>query len=155
MFLQNEKGLIDPVARVGCYFLTLAKMTEIESRRDLTVQDVNEIWTYCTKNGWIGKDERILSPDKVLREFMFRTSSPARMAQVGEIKDGNVVFWDWAKDKFNDPDYYVEMLLTKGKEGTHFVLCNSKKEMIYDSYSFKQYNSTKSGRYLLYQRINV
>lgn len=154
MLLQNDDRLQDIIKALGCYFLSLGRIIELETGHEFTPDEINEVWRNAKVHKYIGPDNRILNPDRILKNFAFFTKRPhSTICQIGEEKDGKTVYWGWTKPIYQSANYLIEMVLTEGKHGTHFRLCNPKKEIIFDSYSFTEYSSKPSGRYLHYMII--
>lgn len=151
--LQNTEGLNPTIKSLGCYFLSLMRIIEIETGSEFKPSDANMVWITSKQKNYIDLKDNIIDPDRILREFAVLTKSPSvRFAQVGEEKDGKIVYWNWVKDKSSD--CLIEMVKTHGKYGTHFRLCDNDKTIIYDSYSYHQYECEQVGRYLLYKRLS-
>lgn len=153
MTLQNDKNLLKDIQSVGCYFLCLARMIELEAEIEFDAQQINDVWERSKQEGYLNKNNEIVSPDKILKLFSFQTNKSVVVCQIGEEKEEKIVFWQWTKPNYQTANYLVEMLLTFGKHGTHFILCDKEKNVIYDSYSFTKYRSNHSGRYLHYMKI--
>lgn len=150
MILQNNEELLPVIKRLGCYYLSLSRMIEMITSYSFTANELNSIWLDSKTSKYINYRNEIVEPDKILRSFCKRANKPNLIvAQVGEMKENKVVFWNWYKE--NTYDYMIEMLLTTGVIGTHFVLDDKSKGRLFDSYSFKEYLSTPSGRFLLYK----
>lgn len=151
--LQNTEGLNPLIKSLGCYFLSLMRIIEIETNTEFEPHNANMVWITSKQKNYIDLKNNIIDPDHILKEFSLLTKSPSvRFAQVGEEKDGKIVYWNWVKDK--SADYLIEMVKTSGKYGTHFRLCNIDKTIIYDSYSYNKYKCEQVGRYLLYKRLS-
>lgn len=154
MFLQNEEGLLPIIRELGCYFLSLGRIIELETGKDFTIDEVNEVWRNSVSHRYIDGSKRIINPDKILKNFALFTKRPhLTIAQIAEEKNGKTIYWAWAEKAYNKANYLIEMVKTGGKHGTHFRLCDVNKEVIYDSYSFTDYKSEPSGRYLHYMII--
>jgi hypothetical protein len=155
MLLQNNLKLLPKLRDLGCYALSLGALIEIETAYEFSADEINDVWLASTQKNYIDTKDRIVNPDGILKEYRYRTGIPfVTFAQVGQEMDGRIIFWNWAeKQDLTDYEYAIEMRLTNGKHGTHFVLCNARKELLFDSYSFKEYNFKPSGRYLFYKKI--
>lgn len=155
MLLQNNLKILPKLRDLGCYALSLGSLVEEETGYEFSADEINEVWLVSNSKNYINDRDFIINPDGLLKEYRYRTGIPfISVVQVGEEKDGRTVFWQWAeKQKLTDYDYVIEMRLTGGKHGTHFVLCNARKELLFDSYSFKEYDSKPSGRYIFYKRL--
>lgn len=150
MVLQNDPKLLPVIQKLGCYFLSLGKIIECEADYAFSAEEVNQIWEE-TKDCRTARDA-IIHPDKILRAFSRAAGSSVVVAQIGEELPGRMFYWSWVRNK--TADYLVEMRTTSGLIGTHFVLVDKKKVLIYDSYSFKPYKSALSGRYLYYKVLS-
>lgn len=96
----------------------------------------------------------MVHPDKVLKLLINQTGVRLSLAQVGASNNNKETFWLWAKrGKLTDYMYCIEEVKTPGPVGTHFRLCDKNKELIYDSYSFKEYAHTKIEKYTLYSKL--
>ena len=154
MILQNDENLIPTIKKIGCLFLCLTRIAELESEKSLTTLQINEGWIYSKSTYYISKDNLIKQPDEIIKYLMrILDNQDKRVHQVGVSKEGRVVYWGWVKPEWKDYKYMIEKVSTPGPEGQHHRLCNNKKEVIYDSYSFKDYNHTRLDYYTLYTRI--
>ena len=154
MYLQNEDGLLPIIKELGCYFLSLGRIIELETDKDFAIDEVNEVWRNSIAHKYIDDDKRIINPDKILKNFTLFTKQPhLTIAQIGEEKNGKIVYWNWTKPFYQNANYLIDMVNTNGKQGTHFRLCNIDKKVIFDSYSFEDYSFKPSGRYLHYMII--
>jgi len=149
--LQNNPDLILDIKKVGCLFLTLIRIAELESNTELSVHNINYIWNISKRKHYIDNNNTMNNPDGVLREAFFILQRPTIViSQVGIEKQGKKVYWQWARNKYEDYKYKIEKVATLGKIGTHFRLCNKNSELIYDSYSWTNYSHKKLHEYTLY-----
>jgi len=154
MVLQNNPLLLPIVKKIGCYFLSLARIVELEANIEFSESDINSVWNTAKTRVYINSENNITNPDKVLALFCALTGRDIVIYQVGEELNGKTVYWNWCiKAGYSDYDYAVEDRKTLGPEGHHFRLCNRDKNLIFDSYNFTTYNSTSIPRFLLYKRI--
>jgi hypothetical protein len=144
MVLQNNDNLIDDIQRVGCLYLSLARMVEIEHNLTHNPMTLNTVWQESKSRGFINPDNSMRSPDQVIRLL------GGNLVQVGQDRKGVVVFWGWASGTYRNYRYKVEKVLTYGAEGTHFRLCDRDGKLIYDPYSFKDYRHTVIPEFTLY-----
>ncbi len=151
MMLQNDIGLIDIIRRIGCYYLALARMVELESGYDFKPDELNTIWLESKSYHYIDWRNNIIKPDEILSLLVRITDKKIKLAQVGQTQDGKTLFWQWYQG--NAYDYGCKMLNTGGQVGTHWVLVDTAGNLLYDSYSFKDYEYTDSGRTVLYARL--
>lgn len=154
MILQNDDNLILTVKKLGCLFLSLARIAELESEKSLTPLMINEGWIYCKSTYYISKENLIKQPDEIIKYFIkYLECEDKKIYQVGVHDKGRNIFWGWVKNEWKSYKYMIEKVITPGPEGTHFRLCNNKKEVIYDPYAFKKYNHKQIDYYTLYSRI--
>lgn len=151
MILQNNILLVDDIKKVGCLFLSLGRMAELEVGKELTPSQCNFVWNISRRKGYIDNNLNCKNPDGVIKEFAYILNHPTlTISQVGIEKDSKTLFWKWAEKAYTNYKYKVEKVLTPGVEGTHFRLCDKDNTLIYDSYSFKDYQHTKIEEYTLY-----
>lgn len=147
--LQSNLELMPIIQRLGCLFLCLGRMVELEINIPLIAQDYNYVWMESKRLKYIDFYDRIINPDAITNLFLHLTDTTKKIIQVGQELDGKTIYWQWVKGtNFN---YMIEMVRTYGIYKTHFRLCNNEKELIYDSYSFRDYKSEPSGRFDLYR----
>lgn len=152
--LQNREGLLPVIKSVGCLYLSLARMVELETEYGFSVDEINRVWEIAKKEKHIDKNNLMKDPDKVLKLFFYYAGKPfISFFQVGIHKQGNEVFWGWVAEEWKDYKYMIEKVEMKTSIGTHFRLCNSKKELIYDSYSFSKYDFKSIDEFTLYSRL--
>jgi hypothetical protein len=150
--LQNDEQLLKDIQKVGCLFLSLGRMIEIENGANFDPEVYNNVWASSKWAGAIDAENFILNPDLILSLFAEHTDTKKKVLQVGrEYNPNKIIFWDWAiKEKMTDIKYKVEKVLTNGPEGQHHRLCDANNKLIYDSYAFAVYGYTKTGVYTLY-----
>lgn len=154
MLLQNNDELLDIISSVGCYFLALGRIIELETGYEFRAEDINEVWKNGKAHKYISINNNIINPDKILKGFAYFTKKPhLTVCQIAEEKNNKVVYWSWTKPLYQDAKYLIEMVLTEGTEGTHFRLLDNSKSIIFDSYSFNKYSCIPSGRFLHYMVI--
>lgn len=154
MTLQNTEGLNIEIKKVGCLFLSLMRIVELEAGIELTPYQINFIWNLSKKKSYLNTRLECRNPDGIIKEFFYLTTMPRRsFAQVGMEKQGKIIFWEWAKKVYTNYKYKIEKVKTYGDVGTHFRLCNKDSELIYDSYSFKNYQHEKIEEYTLFAEI--
>ncbi len=154
MTLQNKEGLLPDIKSVGCLYLSLCRLVEFETEYGFSVNQINTIWEQSKKDKYIDKNNIMKEPDRVLKLFFQHAGKPfISFFQVGIHKQGREVFWGWVTDSWKNYKWMVEKVKTFGEVGTHFRLCNNKKELVYDSYSFTDYKFEKIEEYTLYARI--
>ena len=154
MTLQNTEGLNEEIKKIGCLFLSLVRIVELEVGSDFAPYQINFIWNVAKKKSYIDRKLNCKNPDGIIKELFYLTAMPRRsFAQVGIEKQGKVVFWEWAKTVYTNYKYKIEKVQTYGEIGTHFRLCDRDSHLIYDSYSFKKYDFKKIEEYTLYTEI--
>jgi len=145
--LQNDPKLHEDIQRVGCLYLSLVRMVEVEHGTPMDIPFVNEIWEQSKLRGFVSASNMMRNPDGVIRLL------GGKLAQVGQQKAGINTFWQWAKGPLQEYRYMVEKVKTPGPVGTHFRLCDKDGVLIYDPYSFRDYAHTQIGEYTLYSRL--
>ena len=150
MVLQNNEALFEEIKRVGCLFLSLMRIAELEANVEFTPPQINAIWSICKVKRHLDRHLVCKNPDGVIKEFFYLAGKPkiTTIAQVGIEKQGKRTYWEWAKKVYEDYSYKIEKVKTYGEIGTHFRLCDKQGELIYDSYSFKPYELSEKGMYL-------
>lgn len=151
MYLQNDKRLLPAIQQVGCLYLSMMRILELMSGREMAIEDVNFIWRMSKQSGYIDSGNNMKQMDDVFR-LAKRTLVLDKLAfSVGLIEQDKTTFWDWTKNnqELHDYKYMIENYITYGVEGNHFVLCDSRRNVLFDSYSFKPYKSEHIGRYHL------
>jgi len=150
MYLQNNKELHIEIQKVGCLFLSMLRMIELITEKEIALEDVNSIWEIAKVLRYLDKDLNMKNMDGVLSIARQQLRYKQSIYSIGITQDSKTSFWQWTK-KFNlTTKYKIETLKTFGKEGTHFVLCNLDNEIIFDSYNFHQCKSEHIGRYHLF-----
>jgi len=139
MTLQNNKELLPVIQKIGCLYLCLVRMVELETNTDISTTDINSIWLEAKEKNYVSDKNDIVDPDRIIRLLAAETTNPElRLAQVGILTPKGPTFWLWAKRGNNiNYIYCIEKVKTSGPVGTHFRLCNMDRELIFDSYSFK------------------
>jgi len=151
MLLQNDSRLLPEVRAVGCYFLALGKIVEVECSIDFTPEQINDIWGLSTKLGAINGNNIIVSPDDVLKYYCAEAGYLGKIYQVGLRLLHKTEFWKWtSREHQTNYSWVIENLATEGSEGNHFILRDKNYRLVFDSYSFKQYKSEPIPRYLFY-----
>jgi len=143
MFKQESDDFPEEIQKYGCYLFCLLRMCEIVSKRDLTVAQAIDIYTYAKLTMFLGEDKirrpilgakcSVQSPDKLCTYALTLLGSANSISQVGMLSNGKELFWGWAnKPPYNKPEFYALEYQTYGEIGHHYVLANRAKETIYD-----------------------
>jgi hypothetical protein len=127
-------------------------MIELWADVEISIDDVNTIWTMAKQRTFLRNDGYMRDMDGVLKLAKQALGFAKPIFTVGIIEDRKTVYWDWTKNypELQQTAYKIETLKTFGKTGTHFVLCDKDGELIFDSYSFKPYRFEHIGRYHLF-----
>mgnify|MGYP001273076238 CR=1 FL=1 len=150
---QNDGELLPVIRSVGCYFLSLGRIIELEAGIEFTAEQYNAVWKRSEEKKYIVSKD-IKKPDHIMKEFAYEAKKMAiSICQVGQELDEKTTFWGWVTPVYKNYKYVVEMRKTNGVVGTHFVLCDKDKNLIYDSYDFHDYEWKPSGRYIFYTKI--
>jgi len=158
MYKQNEPGLDTEIQKVGCYFLSLCAMIERETGVTFTIDMLNTLWMRLKQIKIIDESLKIINPDIVLKEALASTNKKKpTILQVGQAyRTEEITFWSWVEKapRYKDYKYIVEMVRTQGTEGTHFILRDKDKNLLFDSYDFKKYTSERIPRFIYYMVIS-
>lgn len=148
MELQKNERYTPTLQTIGCLFMVLGRIVELETGYTFEPEEVNEVWKHCVYSKYVIM-EIIREPDKILREYALLTRNPyLKVYQVGEFRNGKEIFWNWAIPRFTNYKYAIEEVKTFGTEGRHFRLCNRDREVIFDSY--ENYRFEQLPRYIYY-----
>lgn len=141
MVSQKTNGLLQPIQKAGCYFLSLLKIVEILSGKNYTVSEINALYQIFVNLKWLKPDCSIVKPDEITGDCLARLGINKKVFQVGVYKDGKTTFWAWVNDKQKAFEYVVIHYATTGQQGSHFVLANRERNIIYDSYGLYSYSN--------------
>lgn len=153
MVKQDNVKLLPIIQNLGCLFLSLGCIAELETGYKFKPEDVNSIWILAKASKYIDGANRIVKPDNILQLFVRSVGFKLNIYQVGQLIDDKIIYWNWVKPENRNYKYCIHLRLTKGIHGTHFILCDSNKQVIFDSYDYKDYAFTPSNRYDLYSVI--
>lgn len=134
MFKQDNQKLIAPIRNVGCLYLSMLRMVELESGTVFSEDEVNEIWLAAKELGYIDEKNCMKLPDELMVYVKGKYKFKKTIATIGIEKEGQTTYWQWTRGKYTQASYKLEKVETYGKIGTHFRLCNTKNEVIFDSY---------------------
>jgi len=151
---QDNKELIIDIQKQGCLFLSLGRIVELVLECEFTVEQINRVWELCIENKVLDTKDGIKNPDKVLMYFCHSAGRYIPIHNVGSLnKDGSILYIPWVKKELRKASKYPYLIHERGTKGyyhQHFVLCNSDKEVIFDSYDFKDYDFSEKDRYDVY-----
>ena len=147
MFKQDVDGFPLDVQKTGCYFFCLLRICELESGKELSKAQINDIYTEARLHGYIGAKCSCISPDNICRLAMMVLECRKQVLQVGDVdKQGRTSFWKWAqKIPYNTPVYTCMTFATGGPVGTHYVLGNMAHEILFDPSSHDYTKNNKLG----------
>lgn len=155
MILQKNPRLNKDIQEVGCLFLCLARITEIEYNYEFTQEQLNNIWDLSIKNNFIINRE-MKKPDNVLMLLKHCILIGGKnIYQVGQTINNITTFWQWVnKDKLIKV-YTMAMEKTGGLIGTHFILVNNSNDKIitYDSMNFNRIGKTTNAKRFIYYAV--
>jgi hypothetical protein len=125
MILQTDKGLCLEVQKYGCNFRSLLAMTEVNEKKQLTVQAIQQAYDELVGNA-MDQSCTVIDPDAILKWGFKALLSPFRGYQIGQIIGGNFSFWQWTK--------IYSILKGESTHGFHFRLGDRLGKMIFDPY---------------------
>lgn len=133
MIYQNDPQLLPILNKIGCYYLCFCRIANIEDAKI-----INSIWLKANELGYVVKN-RIMKPDSILMLL----NSKSR--QLGQTIGNETNFWS-SNQNYN---WIIEERTVDTEIGTHFVLLDKYKTLIYDPYT-KPYKFTCKPRYIYY-----
>jgi hypothetical protein len=147
MFKQDIDGFPLEVNKYGCYFFCLLQICELESGNALSKAQINDIYATARLHGYIGAQCSCISPDNICRLAMIQLDCRKQILQVGDVdSQGRSAFWKWAqKVPYNTPKYICMTFATGGPIGTHYVLGNMTREILFDPSSHDYTQNNKLG----------
>lgn len=94
----------------------------------------------------------MVEPDRMLRMIKNDFGFSEFIFSIGLEENDKTVYWQWVNNNKTkiEAKYKIEMRKTNGIVGTHFVLADANNNLLFDSYSFNNYDYKPSGRYHLY-----
>lgn len=136
MFKQTESIFPNDIQHYGCYFFCLLRMCELEGNKEFTKEQIIKLYDDCKNQGWISSQCSVVKPDMVTRSGLFVFGTMKTILQVGELKNDMLSFWRWAnKNPYNNPKYIALKFKSNGEIGHHFVLSDSNRNILFDSYT--------------------
>lgn len=143
MFKQEDLAFPKEIQKYGCYFFCLLRMAEIESGKELTREQIIEIYHdgrkqefndwQGVKRTWIEDKCSIANPDAICLRALMLLGSKKKIRQVGSLTNGRPTFWPWAnRSPWNDPEYVALKFQTRGEIGHHYALADAMQEVIFD-----------------------
>lgn len=106
------------IQRYGCYFLSLLRICEVESKKELSIDNIQTLYESALKNNYIDINCTCLKPDNILALGFSFLGCKKKVYQIGQKKNGKTEFWGWVKDN----NYQYVILGKKRPNGFHFVL---------------------------------
>lgn len=116
---MNEQLVAKKIGDSGCYFLSLVKVAETISKKNV---DIFRTYANALANNWIQEDLYIVNPDRLLKNLTGKTCVTEKSTDLNY------------KPKENE--YLIGCYERKevGRTFSHFVVLDSKKKVIYDPY---------------------
>lgn len=148
MIYQNDKQLLKPIRKYGCYMRSLLWITEVENRRVLHPQEINSYYSRFLSLKYIDENCTVKKPDEILN--MALESKDFLIHQVGIEEDGKKTFWGWVKTE--DFDWVILHHATTGEIGTHFTVADRHYHEFFDPWD-GDYETKGIERFILYKKF--
>lgn len=151
MIQQGHPNLKFAIRKSGCYFLSLLGIVQVESKRGLTVDDINSLYDQAVDNKYMDSNCEIIKPDSILKIGFRLLGIRKTFYQIGvmDISTSKRTFWGWVKDK--SWDWIIVEFKTTSKYGTHFTLRDKSNIDFYDPLNGSGYSPTGITKLVYYK----
>lgn len=136
MIKQNDRACLPVVQKVGCFCRAAAAMAEMRFYRELTARQINDLWNYGQKYGYIGYDNLMKRSDKIATKALEMLGCSGRFVEIATFRNGKFEYYpavpEWMRDL---KKYFIQKISTNGTEGTHFRNVDYTGKVMFDPYS--------------------
>lgn len=130
---QTDYRLLKVIQKYGCYFLSLAESSPLIFEGEAGIKALNFIWCEATSKGYISDD--------LNKDGDFDDAGEAEIANVEALARTYFALDVKYDNKHHDADEVIpeNVKVVLGMyfwKGSHFVLLNREKEVIFDSFGY-------------------
>ena len=129
---QTDKRLLPIIQSIGCFFRSSQAIAEIESNKTLTSFQVNEMWDWAKKAGYIDERNFMRASAPIANHTMKILDCNKKFYEVGTFSNGKTEYYKSIPPNMRKIDYCIQKIRTKYREGTHFRVVDSKDNVIFD-----------------------
>lgn len=131
---QNDSGLYIPIQKIGCFYRSCGLIAEYKTRKQLTVEQLNNGWDDCKKMGDINREDDVVDSAKIISYFLHRLGDSGEYIEIGTIKNGLPGYYGWvtADMKKNHERFFIQKIRQNGPSIYHFRVVDEDGYLIED-----------------------
>lgn len=129
---QTEKELHPIIQSVGCFFRSSQAIAEIESKKILKPNQINEMWDWAKKAGYIDERNFMIASAPIANHTMKLLDCNKKFYEVGTFANGKTEYYKSIPPSMRKINYCIQKIKTKYREGTHFRVVDFKGNVIFD-----------------------
>ena len=132
---QNDKRLYKVINKVGCFFRSCLLVAEYKENKELTSEQINNLWKYSKEHGYINDKDDVVKSTPIINQTLKELgNTKGHYYECATFKDG-VIFWYPAISKdLRRIDSYIQKVQT-ANINTHFRVVNKYGDLIEDPYT--------------------
>lgn len=118
MIKQNDKRLLPKINKIGCYFMCCAYIAQMQTKKELTPEQINEGWVWSKKNYHINLADDLLHrhAEDIITYFLQILGDKGKVKEVGIFEGGQCIWYGEEQGS----DYYIQKIEQSGPSKTHF-----------------------------------
>lgn len=134
MIKQNNVGCCPEMQEIGCFVRACGAMAELKEFKELTVEQVNELWAWAKKKGNVDyKNEVKHSAPIATHALRMLGNEKGQFIEIATFKDGKMGYYASVSESVkNLPKSYIQKIKQSGPNKTHFRNVNELGERLFD-----------------------
>ena len=130
---QTDKRLLPIIQQIGCFFRSAQAIAEIISCKTLTAEQINEMWEWAKKAGYIDNKNFMRASAPITNHTLKLLGCKKKIYEVGTSRNGREEYYPSVPKSLAHADFRIQKIKTKYQAGTHFRMVNEYEQVIYDS----------------------
>lgn len=129
---QNNPECQPALQRVGCFVRAAMHMGELASGAQLTPKQINYIWEWGLKEGFISKEFNLRESAPIANKAIEVLQYHGKIYEVGTFTKGELSWYPSVPGNMRRIDFVIQKIKQNGPEGTHFRNVTRNGKLLWD-----------------------
>lgn len=129
---QTTKGLKEVIQAVGCFFRSSQAIAEIEANKNLTIDQINDMWEWAKSKGYIDNSNKMkMSATIANRTLEVLGIKNKKIYEIATATKGIPKYYASIPLVMRKPQYFIRKIRNQFG-GTHFLVTSRLGDTIFD-----------------------